>query len=273
MGQVEQVGKYNRVAYFYADPLDTDIGEYTKDATSQIMCRIDYSALTIPPGDVSVDFTVDIGSNPLLAVTSSYYNQTENYLDFILSGGIAGQKYVLSISLSGTITRIDTITIDVPSIGCECEPLSTVHNEANYTTSGGVVYINSAIKFIVSSITPTGVNVLDEWFNPESRVLYKYITDGTNFWWQAMVTTAPSTPLTFQTMRLKHIVFDGINSLFTLVDLNSNSVNVLASTDLVVSLDGVIQQPDVDYVAFADQVQFAQVPRADSYSFIVWYQH
>jgi hypothetical protein len=66
---------------------------------------------------------------------------------------------------------------------------------------------------------------------------------------------------------------DGSTVSFDLVPKGSGPpVNVVRPEELLVSLDGVIQEPGNSYTAIADQITFAQAPAADSRLFIVWYQ-
>jgi hypothetical protein len=48
-------------------------------------------------------------------------------------------------------------------------------------------------------------------------------------------------------------------------------VNATRSEDLLVSVDGVIQEPVIDYSAFGDAITFTTPPAADSFIFIVFY--
>jgi hypothetical protein len=269
MNQLTPVGQYNKVAYFYASDSSTSLGKFSKDAMASVMCRLDYSKLAVPPGTETESFTIDVGSNPPLAVSSSSYNQTGKYVDFILSGGIEGQEYHLSISITGTVARTDTVVIDVPSTA-DCGMLAPGLNVATYPAGYGTVYINSAIKYTVSSAQPPGANIKDQWYDPSTSVLYEYITDGVSVWWQQIIPTLESTAATY---KLKPIVPNGVTTAFTLMTVSGKSPIIGASTDLIVSVDDVIQNPDVDYRAFQDQIQFTVAPAIDSVVFMTWFAH
>lgn len=77
----------------------------------------------------------------------------------------------------------------------------------------------------------------------------------------------------FSTVKMQPLVFNGTLTTFTLTTTAGAVPNILASSDLLVSLDGVIQQPDVAYTASGNQIIFSAAPTADSLCFIVWYQH
>lgn len=271
MTQAVTIGQYNRVAYFYALDSTTALGRFSKDAAAAVMCRLDYSKLAIPPGAEVESYSIDVGSNPPLAISTSSYNQTGKYVDFILSGGIEGQEYNLSITITGTITRTDTMIVDVPLATCDCStPTSGSPNVSQYPAGLGTVYINSAIKYTVSNTQPPAANLKDQWYSPSAGVLYEYITDGVTYWWQQIIPTLTTSVATY---KLKPITPDGFTKNFTLMTTLNKSPNILASTDLIVSVANVVQNPDVDYRAFQDQIQFTVAPAANSLVFMTWFAH
>lgn len=272
MAQLDPIGQYNRVAYFYSQTSE-DLGQYSKDAAASILCRVDYSSLVPPAGIMLMyDFSVDVGSNPPLAVTSASYDPITSCLDFIVSGGVAGQGYTLEITLHAPTNIItNTIEFDVP-LTAKCGTLATGVNSAVYPTGLATVFINSAPKYTVSSVTPSGPNIKDQWYDPANGTLYEYITDGQSYWWQ-QITPATGMTTQFQTIKLKDIKPDGIATIFTLSTVPGSSPNIIASTDLIVSVDSVIQEPDTDYIAFGDQIKFTSIPLATSEIFMTWFAH
>lgn len=78
---------------------------------------------------------------------------------------------------------------------------------------------------------------------------------------------------TFQTVKLQTLVFDGTKTTFTLLTMAGAAPNVQVSSDLLVSVDGVIQNPDVAYTASGNQIQFTTAPTADALNFIVWFSY
>ena len=113
-------------AYFYADstfkfgPLVKDLGDHT-------LIVVDYSLLTPTHVINGFTFTLDVTSNPALVVAYPALNATKSVLTFLVSGGIVGQQYNLSINTTLDInSRIDVLTINVPSSGGECERINPV---------------------------------------------------------------------------------------------------------------------------------------------------
>lgn len=271
MNQMMPVGHYNKVAYFYASSSSTQVGTFSKDAAVALKCRLDYSGLTTPPSGTEVEsYAVDVGSNPPLAVSSSGYNVAGKYLDFIVSGGVEGQAYNLTVSIAGTVNRSDVITFDVPAAECGCGGLSSSPNVAGYPSGTGLVFINSAIKYTVSAAQPSGANIKDQWYDPATGVLYEYITDGNTVWWQQIT---PTLGATFLTYKLKAITPDGTTTQFQLQTVDGKIPNIAVSTDLIVSVDDVIQNPDLEYRVFQNVIQFTTAPAADSIVFMTWFAH
>jgi microcystin-dependent protein len=72
---------------------------------------------------------------------------------------------------------------------------------------------------------------------------------------------------------LKPLVgIDGVKVTFTLEMAAAGGPNVTVNRneELLVSVDGVIQQPSTSYTSIGDQITFMQAPGADSSVFIVW---
>lgn len=273
------IAQYNSTAVFYPIASSTYliIGTILKPANAAIMVRMDYSQIGIT-NITGWSFNVDVGSNPSLAVSSPSAGATLGgtspwYLDFIISGGVEGQRYNLTVAVEGSGNRSDTIGINVPLSDCGCGAASTGGNSALYPAGTNQVYINSAPKYIVSNVTPLGANLMDQWYNPSTNELAEYITDGTNYWWQTTITTAPPAPTTFATVRLNPIPVDGGTTQFSLTSNSGVLVDILASTDLMVSVDGVWQEPVAQFITFSNQIQFATAPSANSAVFMIWFQH
>jgi hypothetical protein len=87
----------------------------------------------------------------------------------------------------------------------------------------------------------------------------------------------PTTQLTpsgtVNTVLLSPIVPDGVKTLFTglTVASNGHAVNVAKNEELLVSVDGVQQQPGAAYNAAGAQITFAEAPFATALIFIVWF--
>jgi hypothetical protein len=65
--------------------------------------------------------------------------------------------------------------------------------------------------------------------------------------------------------------FDGVTTAFELQTTDGALLVVNGSNELLVVLDGVQQEPGVDYSATGDTLSFAAAPNADVKSFILWY--
>jgi len=66
---------------------------------------------------------------------------------------------------------------------------------------------------------------------------------------------------------------DGVRVSFVLtVKSDGTNPNLAGPEELLVSIDGVIQEPAVQYQASGDTVTFLQAPTADAYVFISWFK-
>jgi hypothetical protein len=66
---------------------------------------------------------------------------------------------------------------------------------------------------------------------------------------------------------------DGVRASFTLtVKADGTSPNLAGPEELLVSIDGVIQEAGVQYSASANTITFNQAPTADAYVFMSWYK-
>lgn len=78
---------------------------------------------------------------------------------------------------------------------------------------------------------------------------------------------------TVNTVLLSPIVPDGVKTVFPglTVASNGHAVNVAKNEELLVSVDGVQQQPGAAYNASAAQITFVEAPAANANIFIVWF--
>ena len=130
-------------------------------------------------------FAVDISSNPQLVVSFPSVNASGIELRFLLSGGIPGQQYTLTISASsGATLRVDKLTISVPSSGdCGCETINPVPALLSELSLGGSGYANTAIRLFWGSVPPANPNALDQWYDTTNLTTYEWITDGVTYFW------------------------------------------------------------------------------------------
>ena len=75
------------------------------------------------------------------------------------------------------------------------------------------------------------------------------------------------------TLLVSPITPDGVKTVFTglTVAANGNPLNVARNEELLVSVDGVQQQPGAAYNASAAQITFTEAPLATALIFIVWF--
>lgn len=96
--------------YFFVADVPAPLGPLVKQPSDQTLVIIDYSTLLSPIVINNYTFTVDVSSNPELVVSYPQLNATDNVLTFLLSGGIAGQQYNLSIVAQATYGVTNTLT-------------------------------------------------------------------------------------------------------------------------------------------------------------------
>jgi hypothetical protein len=173
-------------AYFYADT-SFALGPLVMQPSDAILVIVDYSLVTPTIMISTYTFTVDTASNPPLIVAYDSINAAQNVLTFLVTGGLTGQQYNISIKLNGT-ARIDTLTVNIPS-GASCCP-----NCGQLTSSGGSSlpnanpYVNDAPRYTYSATDPIAPNLMDQWWNTTTKQLMEWTTpDGTNFTWTTVV--------------------------------------------------------------------------------------
>jgi hypothetical protein len=190
MGFMLPAGVVNTDAvYLFADVTLT-LATVTKQPTDQTLVVVDYSNLSPPLLVNSWAFELDVTSNPALVVSYAH-SDIAGRLAFLLSGGIAGQQYTLTMTINSSGSpRTDTVLINIPSSGdCACGTSNSV--PALYTeiplgepTQG---YANTAVRYFWGSAPPVAPNVMDQWYSPDTQTLYEWVTDGTKFFWQVMM--------------------------------------------------------------------------------------
>jgi hypothetical protein len=174
--------------YFYADDA-LALGPLIKQISDQTLIVLDYSQLTPTVILTSYTFSIDVSSNPQLVVAYPQLDASAQVLTFLLSGGIEGQQYNVSVNASTESgPRTDVLTISIPSSGdCACETINPVPWLYTQLPLGSQGYINSATRFFWGSTPPSNPNVLDQWYNPDSDTLYEWITDGVSTYWETIM--------------------------------------------------------------------------------------
>jgi hypothetical protein len=191
-------------AYFFAGPTNT-LGPLVKDIGEQTLIVLDYSKVTPATTITGYTFAVDVSSNPDLVVAYPTLNSTSDLLTFLVSGGIEGQQYNITITaqLSPSGTRNDVLTVNVPSSNaCECALINPVPSLYSQLPVGTQAYVNTGTRYFWGNAAPANPNVMDQWYNPSTATLSEWVTDGTSFFWETMaaagyVTDAPSNSINY----------------------------------------------------------------------------
>ena len=190
MGFVLPAGIVNTdSAFFYADTT-FKFGPLVKEPGDQTLIVVDYSLLTPSHVINAFSFTLDVTSNPALVVAYPALNATKSVLTFLVSGGIVGQQYNLSINTTLDINaRIDVLTINVPSSGGECERINPVPELYTQFPLGSPTqgYVNTGVRYFWGAAPPANPTVMDQWYSPATQVLSEYVTDGKTYHWQILM--------------------------------------------------------------------------------------
>jgi hypothetical protein len=246
------------------------------DAVTQVL--VDYSAIIPAISSIAgFSFRVKPGGEPQLWITDGQTG-TAPSLAFTVSGGIAGRAYELTVTTkldTGDI-RSDVLTLNVLGDGCDCvaRPIATSLSypqgyQLNYVSADGSLYINGAPRFFVSATTPVSAQVLDRWYNVVTGDISDLVTNGLTTWWE-LSTVGGGGGYGANIVKMNPITPDGVTTLFTLTATDSTLVAIQTSNNLLVSVDGVWQEPVTQFSASSDQIQFTQPPFADSVIFMLW---
>ena len=173
--------------HVYLQDAVSTYGPYVKHVSDQTLVLVDYNELTelVVEGS-GFNFSIDVSSNPQLVISYPLPDQVSSgvwVLSFLLSGGIPGQQYTISISCTvGSTPRVDNLVINIPSsTGTDIiNPVPAIYNQIPLWGGG---YINSAVRAFWGSVPPSNPNVLDQWFSTADGNLYEWATDGTTPEW------------------------------------------------------------------------------------------
>jgi hypothetical protein len=250
------------------------LGSVSKPLDARTLVTVNYASIIPADTVVNYSFRIRPGGEPQLSLNETKLDTTKTILTFYVDGGIAGRSYevlVGAILASGAV-RSDSLTVDVMGDSCVCSPLTVPPYLLGNVSSDGSVLVNTATRFFVSSSFPVNPNVLDRWFDTTTANIYDYVSDGLSTFWELaggssggggggaganIITIQPINP-------------DGTTTLFTMA-ATSRPVTVTVANTLMVSVDGVWQEPVVDYQAAGNQIEFTQAPSADSRVFIQWF--
>jgi hypothetical protein len=247
------------------------LGYYDKSFDASSILSVEYGQLTPSVTLTGYSFRVKPGGEPQLWITSASIDLTNTALDFTVSGGIAGQAYELTINtkLATGEVRTDMLTINVLGDTCGCATFAPMYRLPNVVSGDGSVVVNVAPRFFISATTPVGARVLDRWYNSITGSIYDFVTNGLASWWEES-TIGGGGGYGANIVKMNPIVPDGSTTQFTLTATDGTLVDILGTNTLLVSVDGVWQEPETQYGAAVDQIVFAQAPFSDSIIFMLW---
>lgn len=248
------------------------LGTLDKPLDARTLVTVDYSQLTPTVEIENYSFRVRPGGEPQLRLDASAVDVTLSLLTFYAEGGIAGQAYeiIINAKLANTEVRSDTLMVNVlGGDGCGCMVWPTLSAPPGSVSGDGSLIVNTAPRFFVSATTPIGANVLDRWYNSTTGDIYDFVTNGLTSWWEKS-TVGGGGGYGAQVVTMNPITPDGVTTTFTLTATDGTTVDIPTANTLLVSVDGVWQEPEVQYAASVDQLAFAQPPLLDSIVFMLW---
>lgn len=250
------------------------LGAYAKSIDARSFISVDYSRV-IPAATLqSYSFKIKPGGEPQLWVDGAVLTAPA-LLTFYVNGGIGGRAYEVTINAKQTNGEIRTDLLNVQILDDDCGCPSVVPSSLLSNVISGVsgIYSNNAPKLYVGGVAPVGANVLDQWFDTTSGNIYEYISDGiTNTWRLLSAGTGILLPTNVATIvKLAPIAADGATTTFTLRTILGQVVNIGSASDVLVSVDGIWQEPFIQYIAGSAQITFTEAPSADSKVFMIWF--
>jgi hypothetical protein len=188
MGYALPAGVINTdTVYFYAD--DTmAFGPLVKNLSDQTLVVVDYSNVT--SNLTGYRFSVDVSSNPALVISYPTLFHPGGLLMFLVSGGISGQSYNISIfATMNTSSRTDVLAVNIPSQVGDCAPINPVPQIYTQLPLGEPTqgYVNTAVRYFWGVAPPANPNVMDQWYDPINDTLYEWATDGVDTFWQTIM--------------------------------------------------------------------------------------
>lgn len=261
----------------FVSNISGQLGAYNKPPDTIIQLEVDYSQLPAPPAIATYSFRVRPGGSPPLNISQITLDATNAILRFVIQGGIAGRTYTVTIDIIGPAggVRSDVLIVNVLGDDDDCSAVRPLPLAPPASVSGdGNVYVNTAPRFFVSGTTPTNGRPLDQWYNVSTGDVYCCLTNGITTYWTLDIPAGGSavTPVSAATIvKMLPIASDGLATTFTMVAATGVTVSVIGAQTLFVSLDGVWQEPLVDYAAGGNQITFTTAPNADSQVFMLWF--
>jgi hypothetical protein len=243
---------YGNATYFYPDS-SGDVGGFTKTVEAQTLVTLDYSQILAAGKTIqNVSFILDVQTNPQLIISGMQIAGQTNIVEFIVSGGYSGVQHQLSVvaKLSDATVRTDLVRISIAGDSSGCDPCgkSTMlmpippgYQQASLSQNG--VYASSFIRYFVGNAPPLGANVMDQWYDTNSKTLLEYITDGIESYWYspstAIVPSGPSSSLYYPAVQGQTIFHT------TIPDAAGQTYLMTTKTLVALYVNGVLYTPNV----------------------------
>lgn len=178
--------QFGTVSYFYADN-GYVLGSMVKPVNSQITVTVDYTKITPPIVPQRFAFLIDRGDAPRFGISDP--TLASNILTFVVFGGAPGQTYEISVVVTNTdgTVRTDILNVDVTGDEVCCPLPLPVSENLGIFGNNGLMYINDAPRYYVTSVTPQSPNISDVWYDTATGILQQYVSNGSTSYWQNSV--------------------------------------------------------------------------------------
>jgi len=248
------------------------LGTLDKPLDARTLVTVDYSGI-IPADTVAgYLFRVRPGGDPQLWIDAAALDATKTILTFYVSEGLRGKAYELVVTAKLTSGGVRSDLLSVNVLGGDCDCASVIYPlgyRTNAVSGDGSIYVNTAPCFFISATTPIGANVLDRWYNTTTGSIYDFVTNGLTSWWEEAIVGGGG-GYGANVVKMNAITPDGATTTFTLTATDGSTVDIVTANTLLVSVDGVWQEPTTQYVASGNKIAFAQPPSLDSIVFMLW---
>lgn len=206
---------YSNTSTFYPDDTGT-LGSFTKTPDAKTMVSLDYTELLTENNLTSlmlnnVSYKLNYGTAPQLIISGTTINGTNNVLSFLVSGGLNGVKYLLTITANLSDGSSNTQQLEIVVSGGivteeGCAPYGTrlagslpmgvgmggvgppvpkIFQQGQILNGDGTRFGTTFIVFWVDKNPPLTANILDRWYNLQDGLVYDRVTDGATVFWLA----------------------------------------------------------------------------------------
>ena len=199
---------------------------------------------------------------------------TSNVFTFTLHGGISGRSYEVTINAQTTSgVRSDVLNVNVPGDdGNSWQIVQPILNNA-LTSPDGSLLVNTTLRFFVSATPPNGANVMDQWYNTAVGELFSNASNGAEANWIVISGGGGGGGGgggNVNILKVDPITSNGSTTTFSLT-VSGIPASISSTNNLFVSVDGVWQEPSVQYFAVGNQITFTEAPLVGSKIFMMWF--